>query len=634
MRLDYGRCLMPEEGWTVSWAIGTTYSLDLEVLLSVPLALFHGKYLTDSVDGGNLRIDMLDALMKVRERMFVFVQENNLLARGNYSMLTGFLDGNIWNFKLENSRMSFHPKIWLVRYERNLGGESEYSYRLLVMSRNITRATDFDIAVRLDGENSDKESDANAPLIEMIKLLIGRADKSKGQRIDSERRSAILKSLDELKRVVFKAPERFDSTAVRFLPQRFGSAGCVLDDESLSFDDLLIVSPFIDKEAIGKLGAKTSGRKMLVSREAELDKLPAETLAPFECYQWSSMLENAADYEENSSPADAADDGRRSISLHAKMYIGKTCLERDRKARNYWFVGSTNCTMAGFRRNYEAMLRLRSEDDELSAGGILGQLADSGLVEPYSPKPEAEVEPGEADRQRLREIVFRLSQLDFAAQTVDEGGVRYAVTAGISDSSWSEFRNFCMGAVENTPATVTLSSYSASDSAEKWNLIEKRSHSFKAVACERLSPYLRARVECGEAHKEFLLRLPLEMPEERRDRILGQLLDSREKWMSYILFCLDPQTDDAGLTDRRQVSGSGDKDDALKFSEAFYPMYERLLLAASRDPEALRRVAATVARLENVTDGEGKLLLGDEFKELWKPFAPYVKKKRRGKHGI
>ena len=33
-RIDYGRILMPDEGWQTSWAIGTTYSLDLEVLMS------------------------------------------------------------------------------------------------------------------------------------------------------------------------------------------------------------------------------------------------------------------------------------------------------------------------------------------------------------------------------------------------------------------------------------------------------------------------------------------------------------------------------------------------------------------------------------------------------------------------
>ncbi len=86
-RIDYGRILMPDEGWQTSWAIGTTFSLDLEVLMGVPLALFHGKYLSETTDLRNLRTDMLDALDKVREKLFVFVHENNISAKRSYSML-------------------------------------------------------------------------------------------------------------------------------------------------------------------------------------------------------------------------------------------------------------------------------------------------------------------------------------------------------------------------------------------------------------------------------------------------------------------------------------------------------------------------------------------------------------------
>ena len=70
-RLDYGLSLAPDDGWTTSWAIGTTYSLDLNVLLNIPLALFHGKYLSENSDVSNLRSDMLDALNKVKDRITV-----------------------------------------------------------------------------------------------------------------------------------------------------------------------------------------------------------------------------------------------------------------------------------------------------------------------------------------------------------------------------------------------------------------------------------------------------------------------------------------------------------------------------------------------------------------------------------
>ena len=101
-RMDYGRALMPDDGWETSWAIGTTYSLDLEVLMSVPLSLFHAKYHSESTDENNLRADMLDSLDKVRNKMFIFVHENNITSHCGYSMLMGFLDQNIWNITLNS----------------------------------------------------------------------------------------------------------------------------------------------------------------------------------------------------------------------------------------------------------------------------------------------------------------------------------------------------------------------------------------------------------------------------------------------------------------------------------------------------------------------------------------------------
>ena len=38
-RLSYGELLRPDVGYTLDFAVGTTYSLDLEALLGVPVSL-------------------------------------------------------------------------------------------------------------------------------------------------------------------------------------------------------------------------------------------------------------------------------------------------------------------------------------------------------------------------------------------------------------------------------------------------------------------------------------------------------------------------------------------------------------------------------------------------------------------
>ena len=176
-RLDYGSSLIPEDGWETSWAIGTTYSLDLEVLMSVPLSLFHSKYLSESTNENNLRTDMLDSLNKVKDKMFVFVHENNITSRCGYSMLMGFLDQNIWNVPLDSPYQNFHPKVWLIRYtQKNGNGKpatgANFKYRLITMSRNITAATDFDIAVTMESYQTEIESAENSSLTIMMTELM------------------------------------------------------------------------------------------------------------------------------------------------------------------------------------------------------------------------------------------------------------------------------------------------------------------------------------------------------------------------------------------------------------------------------------------------------------------------------
>ena len=50
-RLSYSEMLRPDAGYTLDFAVGMTYSLDLEALLGVPISLG----LLDDADEGNLQ---------------------------------------------------------------------------------------------------------------------------------------------------------------------------------------------------------------------------------------------------------------------------------------------------------------------------------------------------------------------------------------------------------------------------------------------------------------------------------------------------------------------------------------------------------------------------------------------------
>ena len=49
-RIDYGEQLIPPEGYELAYAVGTTYSFDLEALMILPVALFYAQKLDGNPD--------------------------------------------------------------------------------------------------------------------------------------------------------------------------------------------------------------------------------------------------------------------------------------------------------------------------------------------------------------------------------------------------------------------------------------------------------------------------------------------------------------------------------------------------------------------------------------------------------
>lgn len=601
-RIDYGKALMPDEGWKTSWAIGTTYSLDLEVLMCIPMALFQGKYLSEATDVRNLRADMLNALDQVKDKMFVFVHENNISANIGFSMLMAFVDQNIYNVELDSAFKNFHPKVWLVRYERG----AEYTYRLVVMSRNISNSTDFDIAVRMDSYKC--QTDENKKLTEMVDVLMSKYG----------RKNIIRQAKRELKEIRFVAPCPFNLYKTKLWLQFQKGETNPLLLQNQQFEDLLIISPFVDDDSLCRLSKKTTGRKILVSRQSEMDKLNATSLDLFDCYQWNTMLEDAEYYEEDGQDSDKSANTNRSINLHAKIFIVKAKFGRDMKFWNNWFVGSANCTKAGLHDNYEAMLQLRSDKNVTSAESVLNQLVADNLVTKYQMKQKPIGDESGNDKREMREVVFALSRLDIKGEIKTIGTNQYALSLCVDeDNKASLFRKF-----QNIKIEISL----FARKEEKWNLSVSNEHRFVQMPCQWLSPFVRAELNVGSESRAILLRIDVPMPDERHGRVVSEILDSEEKVMRYLLYCLDKQIGDEqqkigkDMPNRNLSSGDGDSWDSYSL-----PIYERLLIAASREPETLKVIDSNIQRLKREKGKDGKPLLRPEFMKMWKLFSPFAK---------
>ena len=149
-RLDYGQILAPPAGYDLDLAVGTTYSLDLETLTAVSIALG----LKEDMDSDLLRnpISMLNALQKVTEKILIFCEVGQMKASDKASPLMILMEKMVIPVALPKGRKgaaypSFHPKTWVLRY---VNSEGEKRYRFVVLSRNLTFDRSWDISFCMD----------------------------------------------------------------------------------------------------------------------------------------------------------------------------------------------------------------------------------------------------------------------------------------------------------------------------------------------------------------------------------------------------------------------------------------------------------------------------------------------------
>ena len=84
-RIDYGEQLIPPDGYELVQAIGTTYSIDLEILMVLPVALFYSQKLDGNIE--QIRFDILDAITKAAEKIKVFYHKGQLKVPRKYHTL-------------------------------------------------------------------------------------------------------------------------------------------------------------------------------------------------------------------------------------------------------------------------------------------------------------------------------------------------------------------------------------------------------------------------------------------------------------------------------------------------------------------------------------------------------------------
>ncbi|MCS5947609.1 hypothetical protein LNP05_05530 [Klebsiella pneumoniae subsp. pneumoniae] len=247
-------------------AIATSFSLDPAFLLQAPV------YLAFTATDSNRAEDPLsifEAIRRYSERITVYVQKGRIQvpAKLKPNPLFGLLEEMIVESKAKGHGV-FHPKIWAIRF---INPETdEAMYRLVVLSRNLTTDSSWDLSLQLDGYPAKRKQSANKALVYLFSVLPKRAM----GKMAKHRRTQAQRFSDELLYVEWECPAGFDEAAF-FLP------GEGYDWQPPEADRAVVISPFCTDEALQHIVKHCQQADALISRPETLLTLSEETRSLF-----------------------------------------------------------------------------------------------------------------------------------------------------------------------------------------------------------------------------------------------------------------------------------------------------------------------------------------------------------------
>ncbi|HET6990488.1 MAG TPA: phospholipase D family protein [Bacteroidia bacterium] len=603
-RIDYGEQLIPPAGYELAYAIGTTYSLDLEALMMLPVALFYSQTLEGNVE--KLRYDMLDAITKASDKITVYYQNGSLKPPKKYHFLMSYWEKGIEPITMPSHLNSFHPKVWVIRYERK---ECPPKYRVLVTSRNLTFARDWDIAFSTEGELTDNEQQKNKPLLHFLQYLNGNG-----------KRKWPPSFLTDLMKVKFDLPDKFES--ISFVPIgikdiNFGKQYINPIISKNSWDELLVISPFVDKKTLDAISEKTVRKFHLLSRKEELDGVTEETLDKFNCWQFSKFIQQAehmqALEEDGVIPLDQ--------NLHAKLFVGMI------DKVSHWYLGSANCSDPAQSRNVEFMIHLKGNNikgirttDLFDALTNTTQNDNLALFEKYDFDNRRSVEEQKQIDLDIRKIRYDISSLPMKGNVeLIQGGTAYNLMIEIDASKLTLPEGF---KVKLKPLPEIQKSARLLICGQLNTINE-----FTGYAETFLSPFLLFEISKDELDcSRFLVRMEIELPATRLNKIFTSIIDNKEKFLEYLNFLLTgDDTDVIGNNSTGKLKNVGLNDSNVFLSEA--PIYEKLLIAASRYPDKLKSIDTLISKLKEESAEFKEPIVTPEFENFWEVFRTFVQNK-------
>jgi hypothetical protein len=612
-RLDYGHQLKPPYGYELDFAVTTTYTLDLEAILLIPVALFFSEDL--DFDPKGIRDDMLEALTNASKHIAVYHQKGKIKKPNTYNFLISYWEKGTHPIQMPKYCQSFHPKVWVVRYKSE-DKKKPVKYRFINTSRNLTFSRDWDMAISTDGEVNTSISGQNQGIIDLLQYL------------NKEHPAVPKEFFKELPMVQFEVPDNFES--IHFHPigipkgkSKEKYMNPVLTKEVVQ-DSRLIMSPFVQDTAIKKL-CKFSKQTILLSTEYDLQGLNRETtLSQVQStYMFSPFIEDAEHREDLSEPEYEA----MNQSLHAKFYI-------DKKGReSSWYLGSANASAPSKVRNVEFLVELKTSKYSLSPVAMEKKFSlkegETGisLFEPFNNSTREETKVERRREMDIRKLIHGLSDIYIHGQANlnKEGLHDLVIKIPKTDIIIpNEFK------VKVKPLPEQRK-----EAMEVDFTVDTEITTFKAFEEIYLSPFLIFEIwEGKQAVKSFVLNMDIDLNDSRFSKIFSTIINNKSKFLSYLSFLLSEETpkphneeeeeteDVDNLTSKQLGEGN-----AIAYFKGT-PVYEKLLIAASKTPNKLKKIDDLIKRLEGEMEKDGKKIISEDFENMWDIFRQYCNTKK------
>lgn len=609
--------LRPPPGTRLDAAVGTTFSLDLQALLIAPLsfALFDAR-----IGETGQTTDPLALMESVRRHaghIDVFYQAGQVAIPPRDLSILALLEDSVHPTVAPRPGFIFHPKIWVLKYV----GDGDASYRLLVLTRNLTFDRSWDLVVGLDGSLADATPERraqNRPLADFLISLPAQTSRP----MDAERHERVRRLAAEILDVEWALPDGF--SRVQFLPS--GIAGYEHSWPERS-DRALVISPFLTPERLQWMAERTNP-VFLVSRAESLDRLEMSLLERFEkVFILADVVEHLGLAEEEANadasveeegevpPPDPSVPVREELAErpgHAGAGLHAKALAVDQGWYAELRIGSTNATTAGWEGNVEFDVALVGAKKRTGVDALLGwdRPGDSlmSLLTEYrraSHEPLKETSE-EAELRQLEALSREIAAIPLkVAVRAEDAYYRLTISSepplpladGVEVRCWPASRTRDDGRLQTPGVPVDYTT--------------------GGLSLQGITSFVIFELSAVAGGQTVVIVSNAQMegaPDDRAERLLAEQLQSKRDVLRYLLLLLADLGDGGALQQLQAMFASSDSQPAGDWQPSV-PLLETMVRALARRPEALDPINRLITDLER--SEAGRRLIPDGLREIW-----------------